>query len=100
MAALLAQLLGVNRSWAYQVSERLRALGLAAMVNAQGRRCLALSDRGLAFLARRDRSAEGAARQRWSAAPVDPEAPLDWRNIRGSRGRQLLRNLEHTQAVH
>ena len=88
--AHLAQLLGVNRSRTYQVSERLKALGLAAAVNAQGRRCLA----------RRDRSAVGAARQRWSAAPVDPVAPLDWRNTRGSRSRQLLRNLEHTQAVH
>ena len=62
--------------------------------------CLALSDRGLGLLARRDRSAVGAARQRWSAAPLDPAAPLDWRNVRGSRSRQLLRNLDHTQAVH
>ena len=98
--AHLAQLLGVNRSRTYQVSERLKALGLAFTVKVRGTRCLALSDRGLAFLARRDRSAVGAARQRWSAAPVDPNGPLDWRNVYGSHSRQLLRNLEHTQAVH
>ena len=69
-------------------------------MNAGGKRCLVLTDPGLAFLARRDRSAVGVARQRWSAAPLDPEGPLDWRNVRGSRSRQLLRNLDHTQAVH
>ena len=26
--------------------------------------------------------------------------PLDWRNVSGGRSRQLLRNMEHTQAVH
>ena len=51
------------------------------------------------MLARRDRAAVGAARQRWSARPVDPKAALTWRNVSGSRSRQLLRNLEHTQAV-
>ena len=69
-------------------------------VDAEGRRCLALSDKGLAALARRDRTAVGLARQRWSAAPVKPEVQLTWRNVHGSRSRQLLRNLEHTQAVH
>ena len=52
------------------------------------------------MLARRDRTAVGLARQRWSAAPVKPEVPLTWRNVHGSRSRQFLRNLEHTQAVH
>ena len=98
--AHLGQLLGVNHSRVYQVSERLKALGLAVVVSAGGKRCLALSDRGLTLLARRDRSAVGAARQRWSPSLLDPDAPLEWRNVRGSRSRQLLRNLEHTQAVH
>ena len=98
--AHLGQLLGVNHSRVYQVSERLKALGLAVAVSAGGKRCLALSDRGLTLLARRDRSAVGAARQRWSPSLLDPDAPLEWRNVRGSRSRQLLRNLEHTQAVH
>ena len=98
--AHLGQLMGVGRTRLYQVLERLRELGLVIAASAEGRRCLALSDRGLAGLARRDRTAVGLARQRWSAAPVKPEVPLTWRNVHGSRGRQLLRNLEHTQAVH
>ena len=98
--AHLGQLLGVGRARLYQVLERLRESGLVIAVDPEGRRCLALSDRGLALLARRDRTAVGTARQRWSAAPVKPEAPLTWRNVHGSRSRQLLRNLDHTQAVH
>ena len=98
--AHLEQFLGVNPTRVCQVSARLRSLGLVAPVKAEGTRCLALSDRGLGVLARRDRSAVGAARQRWSAAPVDPGAPLEWRNVHGSRSRQLLRNLDHTQSVH
>ena len=98
--AHLGRLMGVGRTRLYQVLERLRELGLVIAVDAQGRRCLALSDRGLAALARRDRTAVGLARQRWSAAPVKPESTLSWRNVHGSRSRQLLRNLDHTQAVH
>ena len=98
--AHLGRLMGVGRTRLYQVLERLRELGLVMAVDAEGHRCLALSDRGLAMLARRDRTAVGTARQRWSAAPVKPEAPLTWRNVHGSRSRQLLRNQEHTQAVH
>ena len=98
--AHLGQLMGVGRTRLYQVLERLRELGLVIAADVEGRRCLALSDRGLAALARRDRTAVGLARQRWSAAPVKPEVPLTWRNVRGSRSRQLLRNQDHTQAVH
>ena len=96
----LEQFLGVNPSRVSQVLVRLKSLGLATPVIAEGRRCPVLSDRGLGLLARRDRSSVGAARQRWSATPLDPAAPLDWRNVHGSRSRQLLRNLDHTQAVH
>ena len=96
----LAGLLGVRHTRLYQVLEPLKTLGLVDVALAEGNRCLALTDRGLGMLARRDRAAVGAARQRWSAAPVDPKAALTWRNVSGSRSRQLLRNLEHTQAVH
>ncbi len=96
----LGQLMGVGRTRLYQVLERLRELELVIAVDAEGHRCLALSDKGLAALARRDRTAVGLARQRWSAAPVKPEVPLTWRNVHGSRSRQLLRNQDHTQAVH
>ena len=78
----------------------MKTLCLVDVALAEGNRCLALADRGLGMLARRDRAAVGAARQRWSAQPVDPMAALTWRNVSGSRSRQLLRNLEHTQAVH
>ena len=61
---------------------------------------LALSDRALALLARRDRAAVGLARRRWSAEPSDPNGALAWRNVSGRRIRQLLRHLEHTAAVH
>ena len=98
--AHLVALLGVKRSRLSQVTGRLDSLGLLLDVNAGGERRLALADRGLAMLARRDRTSPGDGRKRWSAASLDPEAPLDWRNVAGSRTRQLLRNVEHTVAVH
>ncbi len=93
----LGALLGVGRTRLSGVLGRLDGLGLVRAPR-DGR--LALSDRGLALLARRDRASEGDARRRWSAAPLDPRAPLAWRNVSGRRSRQLLRNLDHTAAVH
>ena len=52
------------------------------------------------MLARRDRASVGVARKRWSAALNNLRKPLDWRNVSGRRSRQLLRNIEHTAAVH
>ena len=66
----------MKRSRLSQVTQRLVAQGQAAL------------------------TAHGGARKRWSAMPRDPEALLDWRNVTGSRTRQLLRNIEHTGAVH
>ena len=96
----LGELLGVRRSRLSQILQRLEGLGLVVDLHVEGSRRLALADRGLAMLARRDRAAVGAARKRWSVTPKDPEAPLDWRNVSGSRSRQLLRNAEHTDSVH
>ena len=96
----LGALLGVKRSRLSQVTQRLAELGLLVDVNLDGERRLALSDRGLVMLARRDRASVGDARRRWSALPVDTKAALDWRNVAGTRTRQLLRNIEHTAAVH
>ena len=59
-----------------------------------------LPTKGLALLARRDRASVGVARKRWSVSPLDARAPLDWRNVSGGRSRQLLRNIDHTAAVH
>ena len=95
----LAALLDVSEPRASQLIAPLEGRGLVARPNGAGGR-LALTDRGLGLLARRDRASVGAARQRWSIAPLDADAPLDWRNVSGGRSRQLLRNLEHTAAVH
>ena len=92
----LAGLLGVSRPRAYQLTAALEGFGLATRIPAGGRR-LALADRGLAVLARRDRAAVGGARKRWSPAPTDAG---DWRSVSGRRSRQLLRDMRHTAAVH
>ena len=95
----LAGLMNVSPQRASQVVIPIEGFGLAARLrNAGGR--LALTDRGLAMLARRDRTSVAVARKRWSIAPEDYEAPLEWRNLTGRRTRQLLRNVEHTAAVH
>jgi len=98
--AHLGELLGVRPPRLSHLIGRLQALGLTVSVAAGERRRLALSDKGLALLARRDRVSVGAARGRWSAAAVDPRAPLSWRNVSGAGSRHLLRNVEHTEAVH
>ena len=96
----LAELMGVSVRRVSQLTERLEEFGLLSHANAQGTRRLALLDRALALLARRDRTSVGTAQRRWSVAPLDSVAPRTWRNISGSRSRQLLRNVEHTGAVH
>ena len=68
--AHLGTLLGVKRSRLSQVALRLAELGLMATAAVPGQRRLALTDRGLAMLSRRDRAAPGTARQRWSASLV------------------------------
>ena len=98
-AEALRGLLGVSRARLSQVVTPLAEARLVSRIAIGGRR-LALTDRGLALLARRDRTAVGAARKRWSVAPLDPEATPVWRNVSGRRTRQLLRNIEHTEAVH
>ena len=98
--AHLGELLGVKRSMLSRILVRLQRLGLAVDLHVEGGRRLALDNRGLAMLARRDRSSVGAARKRWSVTLADAKAPLDWRNVSGRRSRQLLRNVEHTDAVH
>ncbi|MYE45675.1 MAG: hypothetical protein F4X25_02770, partial [Chloroflexi bacterium] len=95
----LAALLGCSRARASRLIVSLEALGLVARVPAAGGR-LAATDRGLAMLARRDRTAVGLARSRWSPAPLDSGVAGGWREVRGRNSRQLLRHLDHTAAVH
>ena len=95
----LASLMAVSERRASQLVNPLEGFGLVTRpIDGSGR--LALTDRGVALLARRDRTSVAVARRRWSVAPVDAEAPYDWRNVSGGRSRQLLRNIEHTGAVH
>ena len=95
----LAGLLGVTNQRASQLTTALEGFGLAARVSTAGRR-LVLTDAGLTLLARRDRAAVGGAKKRWSAAPPDSGAAADWRSVSGRRSRQLLRDMQHTAAVH
>ena len=95
----LAGLLGVSRQRANQVVISLESLKLAVRPPEAGGR-LALTDRALVMLSRRDRTSLTMARVRWSAAPRIPGAPFHWTNVTGRQSRQLLRNLEHTAAVH
>ena len=95
----LAGLMDVTPPRASNIVIPLEGFGLAARPRDAGGR-LALTDRGLALLARRDRTSVAVARSRWSIAPEDFEGPLEWRNVTGRRTRQLLRNMEHTAAVH
>ena len=92
----LAGLLGLSRTRTYRLASAIEAFGLVTRVPASGRR-LTLTDRGLAVLARRDRTSVGWARKRWSTAPKDAD---NWRSVSGRRSRPLLRNMEHTGAVH
>ncbi len=98
--AHLGGILGLKRSRLSEIIGRLAQLGLVQDTPVERQRRLAATDRALAGLARADRASVGAARQRWSPAPIDPDEPLTWRNVSGARTRQLLRNLQHTEAVH
>ncbi|MCY4393412.1 MAG: hypothetical protein OXE43_15420 [Chloroflexi bacterium] len=96
----LAGLLGVSGERASRLAARLEAMGLAGRIPLARRTLLVPADRGIALLARRDRASVGVAWRRWSTGPIDAGAPPDWRDVAGSRSRQLLRNLDHTEAVH
>ena len=95
----IADLLAVSETRISRLMNPLERFGLAARTPAAGGR-QALTDAGLALLARRDRASVGVARRRWSVNPIDHARPVDWRNLTGGRSRQLLRNIEHTAAVH
>ncbi len=95
----LAALLNVSGPRASQATVSLESNGLATRPRGAAGR-VALTDEGLALLARRDRTSVGAAKKRWSVSPLNANAAPGWRNVSGRRSRQLLRNLEHTGAVH
>ena len=96
----LQRLLGVSGPRTWHLLASVERFGLAERVSVAGRTRWALTTKGVGLLARRDRVSVGAARKRWSVEPVRPRAPLSWRNVSGTRSRQLLRNMAHTAAVH
>ena len=98
----LAGLLDVSKPRASQITASLERLGLATAVKGDTRR-LALTDKGLKLLARRDRASTDETRQRWSVSANGGEesgADGDMPKVSGRRSRQLLRDLEHTASVH
>ena len=95
----LAGLLGVSVPRVCQLVNPLEGFRLVIRPRQAGRR-LALTNRGLTLLARRDRTSVGVAKWRWSVALEDADAPFEWRNVSGRRSRQLLRDMQHTAAVH
>ena len=96
----LAGMLGVSRMRISQLLNMLVEGKLVSRVTLGKRHYLALTDWGLAVLARRDRTAVGRLRKQWSAEPSKSGDSLSWRNIAGRRSGQLARNMEHTEAVH
>lgn len=95
----LAGMMGVSRPRTSQIVAALEEFGLVLRTSKSTGK-LALSDSGLAMLARRDRTSVGVAKKRWSATLLDDVHGLQWRNVAGRRSRQLLRHPEHTAAVH
>ena len=96
----LADLLAVSESRTSRIVSTLESFRLVARLTSGSRTRLVLTDRGLGVIAHRDRTSLSIVKKRWSSEPIDPEAPLKWRNVSGSRSRQLLRNVEHTGGVH
>ncbi len=95
----LAALLGVSASRLSRVLARLEEPGLVVRTPLAGQR-LTLSDGALALLARRDRASVALARTRWSADLAGGAGEGGWREIAGTRSRQLARHIEHTAGVH
>ena len=93
-------LLGVTAQRTSQLTIPLVSARLARRIHMGGRERLALTDWGIAVLARRDRTSVGGLRNQWSVEPKDERAPVTWRNVSGRRSRLLARNMEHTDAVH
>ena len=96
----LCGLLGVEAGRMSKILVGLEKLGLVHRLTTNGRRRLALTDRALALLARRDRTSVGAARKRWSVGSVNASSSTGWRSVSGTKSRQLIRHIGHTEAVH
>ena len=96
----LRTLAGLSPSGLSQITTRLSGLGLAASFLLGGRPRMALTRRGLAYLARRDRVSVVEAVRRWSVESTDGKDLKTWRDVPGTHSRSLARTIEHTDAVH
>lgn len=97
----LARIMGVSPERLSQLLTQLQSLDLVTSLHHSTRaRRLALTDKALALIARRDRTSIHTSLKRWSIRPIDTSAPTQWPNVSGSKSRQLLRNIHHTHAVH
>ena len=96
----LGALMGVRRSRTSQLLDRLINLGVVERFRTAGGPAVAVTDRGIALVGRRDRVSVGALKNRLGVASCNPGNGLEWRAVQGRRSRQLLRNVEHTRAVH
>jgi DNA-binding MarR family transcriptional regulator len=99
-SADMANLLAVSRERVLQMLEVPLNLKLAIRVKHAERHRYHLSGRGFAMLARRDRLAVPAGLRRWDPSGWDKDASFAWWNLRGSRTRQLARDIAHTSAIH
>ncbi len=96
----LGGMMELSPSGVSKLVSRLSRLSLVTSASLDGRRRLALSRRGLALLARRDRASVSTAVRRWSTESGDGGPVSCWRDVPGTRSRPLARTMEHTQAVH
>ena len=96
----LGGMLGVSKGRVSQLTAPLVSARLACRLKMERKERLALTDWGLAVLARRDRTSIGGLRQQWSVEPTGRQALLTWRTVSGRRSRLLARNMAHTEAVH
>ncbi|MDE2844453.1 MAG: replication-relaxation family protein [Chloroflexota bacterium] len=96
----LCAFLDLSDSRVWRMAARLEDLGLVARGALGGKRRLALGERGLTLLARRDRASVSTALRRWSVQDDDGETASHWRDVPGARSRPLARAIEHTDGVH
>ena len=96
----IPSMLGITPGHVSTVISRLSRFRLVADRAGRLETTLALSDQALRYIAQKDRIPVHLTLRRWSTAPIDPTAPFHWRNVVGTRARQLLRDMEHTEAVH
>ena len=96
----LCAVLDLSDSRVWRIAARLEDLGLVARGALGGTRRLALGERGLTLLARRDRASVSTALRRWSVQDEGGEIASHWREVPGARSRPLARTIEHTDGVH